>query len=93
MLTYRFDPELLDIQETPNGNDTEFIIRVPDGSPALEGLKRVQSYFDDNKDYTDVLFYLYPHHEFKVIVRRELYAEFLGELIKRRLLRSLEWTD
>jgi len=93
MLTYHFDPSLLDIRESMNGEDAEFVIRVPDGSPAVAELKKVHAHFEDNKAYTDVLFYFYPHHEIKVIVRREYYAEFLTELLKRKLLRSLAWKE
>lgn len=93
MLTYRFDPQRLDFRETANDNDVEFLIRVPDDSPELEALRKVQRFFESNDDFTDVLFYAYPDHEFKVIVRREHYGEFLTELFKRRLLTRLAWTD
>ncbi|MBW5447313.1 hypothetical protein GE107_14750 [Cohnella sp. CFH 77786] len=93
MLKYEFDPRILDIRESENENDAEFLIRIPDGSPGLAEMRKVQHHFEDDNDYTDVLFYLYPNHEFKVILQREHYADFLAELMKRKLLRSLEWTD
>ncbi len=91
MLAYRYDPNALDIQETVNGDDTEFMIRIPDGSPHLEAFKRIMKYFEDNEEITDAFFYTYPHHEYRVIVRRDHYANFLTQMLRYRLLQSLEW--
>jgi hypothetical protein len=41
--------------------------------------------------YTDVLFYAYPDQTYKVIVRRDYYVEFVLELMKHKLLQSVEW--
>lgn len=41
--------------------------------------------------YTVVLFYAYANHEYRVIVRRDYYVDFLLEMMKHRLLRSAEW--
>ncbi|WP_276354096.1 hypothetical protein [Cohnella caldifontis] len=90
---YRFDPGRIEIRESANGEDAEFLIRIPDGSPYLEAMKQIRQYFEDNDEITDVLFYLYPGHEIKAIVNRAHYADFLGELWKRRLLLSLEWKE
>lgn len=92
MLVYRFDPNRVEIRETVNGNDAEFTIRFPVESPDLDAFKQVKRLFEDNDEYTDVLFYAYPGHAYKVIVRRDHYADFLAELWKRQLLQSLEWT-
>ncbi|MDI4649300.1 hypothetical protein [Cohnella hashimotonis] len=94
MLKYRFDETALRIEESANENDVEFRIAiVSDHSPMLEGLKRVRQEFDENRVYTDVLFYHYPNHEYKVIVRKDYYVDFVLELMKQRVLRSVEWAD
>lgn len=93
MLTYQFDSEVLDITENQDGNDIEFHIQLHKEKPYLEQLRRVQHYFDDNNDYTDVLFYAYEKHEYKVIVRQDHYVDFVTELLKARLLQSLAWKD
>lgn len=92
MLKYRYDPEALEIRETPSEGDTEFEIRILREEPHLQALRKVQRRFEDNEDYTDVLFYAYPGHVYKVIVQKEHYADFLAEMFKHRLLASLEWT-
>jgi len=84
---------MLDIRETANADDIEFLIRLKDDRSGLEALRSVQHEFENNDDYTDVLFYAYPNHEYKVIVKREHHADFLAALWKRRLLAGLEWTD
>ncbi|MBP3962603.1 hypothetical protein [Paenibacillus lignilyticus] len=58
----------------------------------MERIRQVWHFFDQNKDYTDVLFYAYPNHEYRVIVRQEHYVDFLTELFKAQLLLRLEWS-
>lgn len=92
MLTYQIDSSVLDLQENQDGTDIEFYLKLHDGN-SVDQLRLVQQVFDSNTDYTDVLFYAYANHEYKVIVRQEHYNDFVIELFKARLLRSLEWTD
>ncbi|MNL64424.1 hypothetical protein D3C87_1886390 [compost metagenome] len=83
---------MLDLTESQDGTDIEFHIKLHAGD-CLDQLRLVQQVFDSNTDYTDVLFYAYANHEYKVIVRQEHYNDFVIELFKARLLRSLEWAD
>ncbi|MNH94475.1 hypothetical protein D3C73_470960 [compost metagenome] len=92
MLTYQIDSSVLDLTESQDGTDIEFYIKLHD-EDCLDQLRLVQQVFDDNTDYMDVLFYAYANHEYKVIVRQEHYNDFVIELFKARLLRSLEWAD
>ncbi|MEK0317238.1 hypothetical protein [Cohnella sp. 56] len=92
MLKYRFDEAALRIGDTANDQDVEFRIVLLSGDPALaEGMKRVRQFFDENEVYTDVLFYQYPDREYKVIVRKDYYTDFILELMKQRLLQSVAW--
>ncbi|MDF2719415.1 MAG: hypothetical protein K0R28_6340 [Paenibacillus sp.] len=90
-LHYRWDPDAVRIEETGNGEDTEFQIRLLRGRAEEAAMRQVQSYFEANQVHTDVLFYLYPEHRYRVIVRKDFYNDFLLELLKHRLLLSLEW--
>ncbi|WP_409343992.1 hypothetical protein [Paenibacillus sp. MBLB4367] len=92
MLTYRFDPTVVHIQETLNERDVEFEIRVLKEEALVDELKQVRDWFEANEVHTDVLFYAYPGHTYKAIVRRDYYAAFVLELMKRKLLKSVEWT-
>ncbi|MDG0793983.1 hypothetical protein OMP38_26540 [Cohnella ginsengisoli] len=94
MLNYRFDETALQIGESANENDVEFRIVLATDDPSIAaGLKRVRQEFDENRVYTDVLFYHYPNHEYKVIVRKDYYVDFVLELMKQRLLKSVAWAD
>lgn len=93
MINYRFDETIIDVQETRVGAETEFRIRLLQSNPYAERLKEVQRLFDDNEDYTDVLFYAYTDHTYKIIVRDEHVADFLAALFKARLIQSLAWTE
>lgn len=94
MLNYRFDEAALQISESANENDVEFrIVLATDDPSILAGLKRVRQEFDENRVYTDVLFYHYPNHEYKIIVRKDYYVDFVLELMKQRLLKSVAWAE
>ncbi|MBO9610867.1 MAG: hypothetical protein J7639_33255 [Paenibacillaceae bacterium] len=91
MLTYQYDEHVIQISETANNDDTEFRIRIIQEQPYWDAMKEVQKEFEHNRVHTDVLFYLYPNHEFHAIVRKEYYADFVLELMKHRLLQKVEW--
>ncbi|MBC8079283.1 MAG: hypothetical protein H7X86_02995 [Gorillibacterium sp.] len=90
-LTYRFDQANLKINEIDMGTDTEFEIQILNDGPLLRGIKEIHKAFDENKDYTDVMFYIYEHHQYKVIVRKDYYSDFVLALMKHKLLLSVEW--
>lgn len=92
MLTYRYDTQALEIVESENESDIEFRIRMPEKSPYVESLKRVRDFFESNEVYTDVLFYAYPNQEYIVNVRKDYYTDFILEMFKQKLLKSVEWT-
>ncbi|MDF2718435.1 MAG: hypothetical protein K0R28_5360 [Paenibacillus sp.] len=90
-LSYDWDPGIVRIQESGNGDDTEFLIELVQNQPYAAAMRQVQQYFEANHVHTDVLFYLYPGHKYRVIVRQDYYNDFLLELLKHRLLRVLRW--
>lgn len=93
MLTYQFDPDVIQIQEKTNDKDVEFEIRVVKEEALVHELRQIRKWFETNDVHTDVLFYGYPDRTFKVIVRHDYYVEFVLELMKHRLLRSVEWKE
>ena len=93
MIDYQPNSRWLDLRESANEGDYEFKVRIEADTPGLDAWKEVQHVFEDNDDFTDVLFYPYPNHEFRVIVKHEHYGDFLAELWKRRLITSLTWKE
>lgn len=89
-LDYRWDAALISIEEKVDGKDYEFRIRLLQ-APNVEAMRKVQHLFESNDVYTDVLFYAYPEHEYRVIVRQDFYADFILALMHHQLLRSVEW--
>jgi len=89
-LTYRHNKEVIQISETPNVSDVEFDIKVL-AEDKWAGIKELQRTFEDNDVHTDVLFYPYENHHYKVIVRIDYYADFILGLMKHHLLESVEW--
>ncbi|MBA4603611.1 hypothetical protein H2C83_15170 [Thermoactinomyces sp. AMNI-1] len=61
-------------------------------TPYVNELRKVRNFFDENDVYTDVLFYVYTNHKYQVIVRQDYYNDFIIQLMKHRLLKSVEWT-
>jgi hypothetical protein len=93
VLKYRYDPQELSIEEIENDADVEFKIRILEDKPHVEGMRQIHRYFEENEVYTDVLFYVYPNHEYTVRVRKDYYTDFIAELFKRKLLKSVEWAE
>lgn len=92
-MKYQYDQNVIRISETANENDIEFRILILIEKPYLDGMKQVQKEYEDNRIHTDVLFYIYANHEYRVIVRKDHYEDFVLELMKRRLLQSVEWVN
>lgn len=90
MVHYTFDHHLIDIRETQNETDVTFQIEVK-SEEIRNRLKQVRSVFDDNKDYTDVMFYSHQDGQYEVIVRRDAVLSFLLQLFRFRCLESLHW--
>lgn len=93
MLTYHFDSNTIDISEVENNEDYEFKISLKEPTAHYSNLKEVHHFFEDNKIYTDVLFYVYDKHEYKVVVRKDYYIDFVLTLMKFQLLQQVKWTS
>ncbi|MED1950823.1 hypothetical protein [Brevibacillus centrosporus] len=90
MLRYTFDESLITITEAANTNDVTFQISVHT-EEMRRRLKQVRSYFEDNKDYTDVLFYTQADGTYEVIVRNDSIHPFLIHAFRFQCLKSLQW--
>lgn len=92
MLIYKDNKDAIQIHETKNGNDIEFHIHIFKDEPFVERMKVIREKFDENSALTDVFFYVYPNHEYRVIVRQDYYNDFVLELMRHQFLQSVEWT-
>lgn len=90
MVTYTFDENVISIKETRNNNDITFTIEVK-SDEIRSRVKQVRSYFDENKDYTDVLFYSHQDGQYEVIVRNDKLLPFLMQAFRFRCIESLRW--
>lgn len=90
MVSYTFEPELIDIKESRNEKDVTFTFEVK-SEQMRQRLKQVRTYFDDNKDYTDALFYTHKDGNYEVIVRNDTLLPFLLQAFRFRCIESLSW--
>ncbi|USG63559.1 hypothetical protein NDK47_15385 [Brevibacillus ruminantium] len=90
MVTYTFDHNQISIQETQNEHDVTFTLQVY-SDEMRNRLKQVRSFFDDNKDYTDALFYTQQDGSYEVIVRSDAVIPFLLQAFRFRCVESLSW--
>lgn len=90
-IVYRYNKNVIAISETRNEDDVEFDIRIFEDK-YWEEMKQVQRTFEGNSVHTDVLFYPYENHHFRVIVRQDYYLDFILALMKHQLLESTEWS-
>ncbi|PLS03066.1 hypothetical protein [Neobacillus cucumis] len=89
-VAYIYDKNLLELKETTNGEDIEFIITLFD-TELKKQLLKVRQYFDENRVLTDIHFYLHPHNNYQIIVRNDFYNEFIIQLFKQQLLKEIKW--
>jgi hypothetical protein len=54
-------------------------------------LKEVRSFFENDKDFTDAMFYSRKEGKYEVIVRNDHYVEFLTRAFLSKCLLSLSW--
>ena len=90
MLHYTFDEKLITITETKQSSDVTFQIEIH-SEIMRSRLKQVRSFFEDNKDYTDVLFYSHEDGTYEVIVRNDMITGFLIHAFRFQCLTSLRW--
>jgi hypothetical protein len=90
-LVYTFDEKLINLKETPNGEDVEFTLTLLD-IDLKNHLKNIREYFNSNNIVTDVQVYIHPKNEYQIIVRKDFYYDFLLQLFKQQLLLELKWT-
>ncbi|MBD0384700.1 hypothetical protein [Paenibacillus sedimenti] len=91
-LVYESNPDILDIKEVEVMNDIEFTIRILSPSH-FNTMKHVQKIFEENDILTDVLVYTYSNHEYRVVVRKVFYGDFILQLMKCQLLTKVEWKE
>lgn len=91
-LVYDWDPNIVDIKEEEVLNDIEFTIRVL-AQPYFETMRHIQKIFEANDVITDLFVYAYPNHEYRVVVRKDYYGDFILQLLKYHLLTKVEWKE
>lgn len=89
-VAYEYDQNLVEISETVNGEDQEFNIKLLDKS-LEDNIHEIRNFFEQNKVYTDVLFYTHSDHTYQIIVKNEYYTEFVLKLFKEKLLKKISW--
>lgn len=92
-LAYQADESLVKITEYPgqNGMDVELEIQYVQEHPSTEAMKKLQHDFEANRVHTDVTFYAYQNHRYRIIVRNDYYADVVAALLKHRLVKKAEW--
>ncbi|MFH5183981.1 hypothetical protein ACHHV8_15795 [Paenibacillus sp. TAB 01] len=91
MLTYKYDNKYIELQESVQGQDIEFQIRIIGSEAADASIRKVQEHFENNEIITDVMLYTYKNHTYQFIVRQDYYTDFILALMKYKLLVSVEW--
>lgn len=89
-VTYKYNEKLIDLAETANGDDIEFLITLHD-SELKKKLVKVRVFFEDNNVLTDIHYYIHPNNRYQVIVRKDFYNEFLIQLFRQQLLQEIKW--
>lgn len=89
-LVYTYDKQLIELQETPNGEDVEFTLTLIDKELKGKFIK-IREYFNSNHIVSDVQVYIHPNNKYQIIVRKDFYYDFILQLFKQQLLLELKW--
>lgn len=89
-LKYQYDKEILTISEKQSESDIEITILFKNEESAKH-LEAIRIFFDENDIYTDAIFNTYTDNSHQVIVRKDYYIDFILQLFKQTLLKSITW--
>jgi hypothetical protein len=89
-VVYKFNKQLIDLQETVNGEDFEFTLTFfnKDWKRKMENIRE---HFDSNTILTDIHLYIHPNNKIQVIVRKDFYDEFIIQLFRQQLVQEIKW--
>lgn len=90
MLHYTFDNTMIDIEEILQEDGIAFQIQVK-SEEMRKRLKHVRAFFDDNKDFTDVIFYSHEDGTYETLVRNDVRESFLIQAFRFQCLTSMRW--
>ncbi|MEH7356075.1 hypothetical protein V7150_21315 [Neobacillus drentensis] len=88
---YKYDDKLLELRETANEEDIEFSITLLN-SELKKRMIKVREFFEENKVLTDIHYYIHPNNRYQVIVRKDIYNEFIIQLFRQQLLKEITWS-
>jgi hypothetical protein len=91
LIRYEYDRSEVEISESRNNNDYQYLIRLVNINKHLDALHDLRHYFNRDNIHTDVMFFVHSDHEYQVIVREDHYVDFLIVLFKFKLVTLLEW--
>lgn len=92
MVHYTYDPRLIEIREIQNETDVTFTFALKT-EEMRNRLKQIRSLFEENRDYTDALFYSHEDGTYEVIVRHDARLSFLLQAFRFRFLETLSWKE
>lgn len=91
MISYQYDPDAVQIEETQNANDVEFYFRFIGEGSYLDGLRQLRNQYESTDLVNSVYFYPYINHDVQVVVPKDYYDHFVLDLMKHRILQYVEW--
>lgn len=91
MLTYQYDPTIIQLEERSNNEEIEIQIKLLQPEPYAKYFKQVKDFFDNNEIYTEALFYFCKNNEYRIIVRPDYYDDLILMLMRHQLLQKVEW--
>jgi hypothetical protein len=90
LIQYKYNEKLIELKESANGDDVEFLITILD-EEVKNHLKKVREYFAENNILTDVHVYTLANNRYQLIVRKDFYLEFVFQLFKQKLVEEMKW--
>jgi hypothetical protein len=89
-IEYKYNDELIDLKESKNEEDVEFLITILN-EDVRNQLKKIREFFAKNDILTDVHVYTLGNNKYQLIVRKDFYIEFILQLFKQQLVQEIKW--
>jgi hypothetical protein len=93
MIHYESSQKGFTLTEQQNDEDIEFTIVIKDIERYLPAMKQLRDFYNADDVYTDVLFYVHKDNEYQIIVRHDMYVDFVLRLFKHKFISRIAWSD
>lgn len=89
-LQYGFKASQVEISEEDQADEKVIWVQLLDDRLVKE-MHQIRRLFEDDDEVADVIFYTFPNHKYKILVKEDFYNKVLIQLFAHQVLTKLKW--